>query len=448
MSSKKTFNDIIPPAKAKGIKRSIRDIPLPEKKQNKIEELLKETADFRVEHPQRPISRTTVSEVDDHEWAPTPTKGRRWLIFLTLVILLGVGTLFFFNGASVTITLKTESIPVDVLLTSTSDAASATSTLPYKVLPVQKEGIKEINASGAMVEVEKKASGTIVIYNNYSSASQVLIATTRFETPEGFIYRLDKGVTVPGTKVVSGKTVPGSVEGVVTSDIAGSKYNIDKTDFTVFGFKGTPKYDGFYARSKTALTGGFSGTMPEVGDADLKAANNELKQTLSTQALEEIKKSKPTGYVFFDKGVRSTFSSEIGPATNGKAVVTGKLVVEALIFDQSQVEEIIARNQNSQKYHFDNLETLDFSIENQNPVSSFISGPILLINLSGILTSGQSFDEEALKNALSGKSKSQLPQILKLYPEIIKAKATVLPFWSSFPSNTDKIKIIVTKEQE
>ncbi len=446
MSPKNSFNDIIPPATAKKTsKRSIRDIPIPEKKPNKIEELLKETEDFRIEHPSRPVAKSTMS---DEEWAPAPPKRRGWIVVLLAFIILGGGALFIFDGASIAITLKTQSIPVDITVAATADNASATATLPYKVLPIQKEGRKEIAASGAMVKVEKKASGTILIYNNYSSAAQPLIATTRVETPAGSIYRLDKAVTVPGTTVVAGKTVPGSVEVTVTADVSGATYNTDKVDFVIPGFKGTSKYEGFYARSKTALTGGFSGTIPQIADADLKAANEELKQSLLGQAFGEINAQKAAGQVFFEGGMRSTFTSVIGPAANGKATIAGKIVVETLIFDGSEVEEAIATSQNSQKYHFDNLESLTLIIQNTTPVTSFISGPILSLKLAGTLTTGQSFDEKALKTALANKSKSQLPQILKLYPEITKAEATVRPFWSrSFPTNPDKIKIIVTKEQ-
>ena len=66
-------------------------------------------------------------------------------------------------------------------------------------------------------------------------------------------------VTIPGTKVENGKTVPGSKEVDVVADKAGAEYNIGLTDFTIPGFKGSPKFETVFARSKTEMTGGYVG---------------------------------------------------------------------------------------------------------------------------------------------------------------------------------------------
>lgn len=433
MISKNTFDDIIPPP-VPATKRSIRNIPIREKKQNKIDELLEETAGMRTEHHIPPPVYIPPSSSSSKS-GRRPRKGK-WFIILILAVAAGVGTLFFFRGASVDIVLKTETIPVDLTTTSTVEA-SASSTLSYKVLPIQKEGSKEVAATGPAVKVEKKASGTIIIYNNYSAEAQQLIATTRFETSEGLVYRIDKAVTIPGN---------GSAEAVVTADQPGEKYNAEKKDFTIPGFKGTPKYSKFYARSKTALSGGFVGTMPKIADADLKAVNDSLEQELITQALATIQSEKPTDYAFFKEGVRSTYTSSVIPSADGKAVVTGKLILEALIFEKSAIEKVIADTKDGQRYRYDNLEDLALSILNQKAIASFISGPALSLRLEGTLTTGQSFDPETLKRALAGKAKGQLPEILKMYPEISRAEATLRPFWSSsFPENHEKITINVTK---
>jgi hypothetical protein len=450
MKQKNSFDDIIPPGTTtvrRSQKRSIRDIPVREKKQNKIDELLKETAEFRAEHQHAPNVHIELDQL--------PKKAVRratsyrlpiWVTTFIILILVVVGSIFFFHSAKVTIALKSETVSVDLTLPSSSESTQATGTLPYKVLPIQKQATKEVSATGAPVKVDKKASGTIVIYNNYNTSPQPLIATTRFETSDGLIFRLDKAVTVPGVSKVGGQTVPGSVEAVISADQTGTKYNIDKTDFTIPGFKGSPKYQAFYARSKTMMSGGFSGSMPQVSTADLKAANDELKQTLTAQAIAEIESQKADNYVFFKDGINTSYTSEIAPSTTGKAIVTGKLTLEGLIFERTKVEELIATSRAGEKYHFDNLESLVLTVTNQNNVTSFISNPVLSLKFSGNLTTGQSFDEEALKLALADKSKSQLQSILSMYPEITQAKVSSHPFWSrSFPRNPESISIIVTK---
>ena len=438
-----SFQDVIPPSGSG--RRSIRDIPIPTSRQNKINELLDETADFRAEERRKHPVRT---ESPRPPQPPKPPKIKKfsnpsdssrkgiWIVAAVSVLILGVAFfLFLSQRAEVKISLKTDNIDVDVTATSTD----------YKVIPIQKESSVTLNTTGIPQKVEKKATGTIVIYNNYSSASQQLIATTRFATADGLIFHLDKAVTVPGTTVVGGKTVPGSVEATITADQAGDNYNVDKTDFTIPGFKGSPKYQAFYARSKTAMSGGFSGNIGQVSDADLKTSNDALKASLLDAALQDVATNTPEGFIFFKDGTRVTYSSSMGASSDGKADLKGKLVLEALVFNQPTVENLIADSL-SERYHFDNLSSLNLSINNLGTTTSFISNPVLNIELKGTLTTGQSFDTTDLKKTLSGKAKSQLQEILKLYPEIIKAEAVIHPFWSkSFPENVKNIKVTVTK---
>lgn len=442
MTSQKnnSFDGIIPPEGKS--RRSIRDIPLREKK-NKIDELLKETAEFRAEH-QHPRPAASAAVIDRRE---EREKSYLWIWIIVGLLVLGGLAIFFFRGAEVALSLKTETVAVDISAVSASEDADATSTLPYKVIPVQKEAVREVSATGAPTKVEKKASGTIIIYNNFSAAPQQLIATTRFESSGGLVYRIDKAVTVPGTKIVNGQSVPGSVEAVVYADVPGNLYNIGKADFVIPGFKGSAKYEGFYARSKTPLAGGFTGSMPQVSSDDLKAANADLESSLIAEALAELDAVKPAGHVIFKEGIRITYSSDVSPGSDGKATVTGTVTAEALVFDQAKVEKLIAESRNGETYRFDNLASLALEVQNADKVTSYISSPVLSLRLSGTLTTGQSFDREALKRALADKSKSQLQELLRMYPEITKVKATIHPFWSrSFPDNPEKIEIIVTKE--
>jgi hypothetical protein len=194
------------------------------------------------------------------------------------------------------------------------------------------------------------------------------------------------------------------------------------------------------------MSGGFSGSMPQVSSADLKDANDELKQTLTAQLIAEIQSQKADNYVFFKEGINTTYTYEVTPSTTNKATVTGKLTLEGLIFERSKVEQIIATSREGEKYHFDNLESLVLTIANSNSVNSFISNPVLSLKFSGELTTGQSFDEYALKQVLAGKPKNQIKSILSTYPEITSVAYTTHPFWlRSLPKNPDSISIVVTK---
>ena len=152
-----------------------------------------------------------------------------------------------FSGAKVIITPKQNRTLIDVSSVAVLDGSAE--ELSYEIMTIEETSSKKIAATGRE-EIEEKASGRIVIFNDFNTSSQRLIKNTRFETSEGLIYRINKSVVVPGQKTEDGEKVPGSVEVTVYADEAGEGFNIGLMDFTIPGFKGSPRFAKFYARSK------------------------------------------------------------------------------------------------------------------------------------------------------------------------------------------------------
>ena len=113
-----------------------------------------------------------------------------------------------------------------------------------------------------------KASGIITVFNEYSSDSQRLVASTRFLSSSGKIFRAIEDIYIPGMKTDGDEVIPGSIDAEVMANYLGTEYNISPSDFTIPGFKGTPKYDGFYGKSDTSMSGGSN---EAIEDTDLKA---------------------------------------------------------------------------------------------------------------------------------------------------------------------------------
>jgi len=149
-------------------------------------------------------------------------------------------------------------IEVDALLKASGKAENNPAVFSLEMLRLEESKSKIIKAVG-IEKIEKKATGKIKIFNVFSSKSQTLVASTRFETADGKIYRISNSVTVPGSVSQGNKVIPGAVSVNVLADQAGEQYNIGLTDFTIPGFKETSKYEKFYARSETEMTGGFVG---------------------------------------------------------------------------------------------------------------------------------------------------------------------------------------------
>jgi hypothetical protein len=153
------------------------------------------------------------------------------LVLIGAVLIIGAGYVFASRsaGAKVVITPKQQEVSVDSQFNAQKGTSS---TLQYQTVTISKDGKMVVEANGDEY-VNTKASGTIIIYNNYSADSQKLVASTRFEAPNGKIFRISQPVTVPGKK---GDT-PGSIEAIITADQAGPDYNVGLVDFTIPGFK-------------------------------------------------------------------------------------------------------------------------------------------------------------------------------------------------------------------
>ncbi len=221
---------------------------------------------------------------------------------------------------------------------------------------IEAEDKISVPASGTEM-VKTKARGQIIIYNTTKS-SQALVATTRFETPEGLIYRIEKGVTVP----------PGQLEVTVVADQTGPKYNIGVTDFTIPGFKGSAKFTQFYARSKTAMTGGEEGEQPKVSEADMAEARTTLEKKLLETLMAKLGPQVPGDYVLFPGAILASFTPEISknPAKPDEAELTLKANATGIIFNKNELASYLAKQQiadyNNEVVDITNWDTFKFSL--------------------------------------------------------------------------------------
>ena len=172
--------------------------------------------------------------------------------------------------------------------------------------------VEQGEGSSARVEAfSKRAGGTVVVYNNYSSGPQVLMQNSRLQTPKGFIFRTTHRVVVPGKK----GDKPGSIDVEIAADAPGEKYNVGFSDFKILGFAGTPKYDKFYARSRSDaagdIKGGIAGQSKVVGkaeaDALIKALEEKVRTRLAAKLADEIKDP----YVVFSDMIESTITLRV-----------------------------------------------------------------------------------------------------------------------------------------
>jgi hypothetical protein len=293
-----------------------------------------------------------------------------------------------------------------------------------------------------------------VIYNDFSTQSQPLVKNTRFLSASGKIYRIQNPVTVPGQKTSGGKKVPGSVEVDVYADVAGSEYNTGLTDFTIPGFKGSPKYEKFYARSKTSMSGGFSGIMKIVSEADVQKAKESIVVALKDKLFAEALVQKPNGTVLYKNATSYVFTdTRDNAATEKKVKLTVKGTLTVPLFNTKELSMSIVKTYDpsvggtaSENFGVTNIEDLVFITKNEKSIP-LKQGETYSFLLNGTSHAVWVVDSVALVEKLLGAKKDGYESILSGFSGIEKASAVVRPFWKTkFPSDASKIQVNILPE--
>jgi hypothetical protein len=378
---------------------------------------------------------------------------RIWLLAAGAVLVLSVVLLYVFGDAEVAVSPRLDQFSFDGDFTARKSigAEAEGNNLVFSVLPFEKIGSQSVAADGQKM-IEKKASGKITIYNNYSNSSQKLIRNTRFETPDGLIYRIDQSVVVPPMSTVNGKVTPGSVQATVYADEAGVKYNIGPTNFTIPGFKSDPKrYVGFYARSDSPMIDGYSGMASYLTDAKQKLVRLQIRAELEKKILADAVANESRGQ-FIPKNAY-TLEFESLPSSNspkGQVVVQEKAKVVIYSFKTANWDNFLARNApfsstiGSSTVEIVNRDSLDFAWRSRPKPDS----PEISFHLKGNAEFVWDVDQVKIAKSLAGRKRGELQNILKQYGEIANATASLSPFWrTSFPADPNKITVIVKSNQ-
>ncbi|MES3031204.1 MAG: hypothetical protein V4697_02220 [Patescibacteria group bacterium] len=450
MPAKKIVQDIVP-----GQKKSIRSIAL----DREVEPALKaprrrvtrpriEDEDVPVAPPRETIQEERIEEMKKEVPRERPTKkkkGGKNIVLGFIIILLCLGLIatalsLLYSKAVVTITPRTANFSIDGTFTAKKDPVAG--ELGYEVITAT-DDLKETIPATAGPLVQTKAKGTAVIYNNYSSAPQTLIAGTRLSTPEGLIYRTATSIVVPGKK-----TAPGSISVNIVADQVGANYNTKVADlsgdFKIVGYQGTPKYSAFYGRLKTDVTGGFSGNKMVIASSTKATATTELQEKIKANLIAELKNSLPEGYLLYDTAyIYEYTTSEPVMKDASTAELSMKATAYAVIFKADTLLKFIAGKEiqkfPSTTFRVEGDKELAFKISNTKDLS-LKKGTSVIFTLKGPLKVVGTFSEEKLKEELKGISLKDSNAVFASYPAIKNAYALLMPFWMrSFPNSTESI---------
>ncbi len=422
---------------------------MPKKILEDIKPISRGAAKTRRESPAR-VARTLPHEVP-FEPIDQPRSSRygMWYVAVFFVIVCLFSLSFLFEKATITITPKSMPVAFDSSDTFTAEKdSSLDNTIIYTEMTLS--GDQSIRLPSTVSKTETMpAKGRVVLYNAYTNAPYKLVQNTRLGTPDGKIYRINTGVVIPGYTKAGGTVIPGSVEVDVTAANPGEDENIDNSDFVLPGLAGTVQATKIYGRTKTAITGGVSGTIYSIPADAANAALGTLKDKLETTLIAKAKAQLPDGYVLFDGATSFTPDDSVqAPYSKDQQVplaLHGTLT--AYLIKESSLVQAIAEKSISQ-YNEEPITIPDLSSLTMKPVGSIIAGSdasfdFSLLGTAKIVWTVSSTD---VANLFAGHKKSDLEILLSNVLSIDKAEVVLKPFWKqSFPNDPNRITVTQVK---
>jgi len=381
------------------------------------------------------------------------------LIFSILGLLI-FGFIFYYLSfivlARAEINIITKKIEVPFSLKVVFDSNASLINYEKGIIPANllnfHESISEDFKSTGKGKDEKKAIGVVTLFNNYSTAPQILVATTRLETPDGKIFRIDSRTVIPGATTQDGKLVPSSIDVNVTADKPGPDYNIPPCDlpdckFKIVGFKGTPKYEGFYGVSKKPMSGGSLGAVPMILAEDLSQAEEIILKKLTEKLNNSIESKFPQGLKYLEEsksglkitnlksdGKAGDFREHFTVSAEGEIKIIGFKEEDVISFIKKELEE-----EKEENYEF--YKNPNFSYKFLK--ADFNQG-LLELNLEGKQLLRYTLNSSEIKDKVLGKNQKEILETLKNTEGISEISIKLKPYWlSKIPKNPSKIKISI-----
>lgn len=297
---------------------------------------------------------------------------------------------------------------------------------------------------------ETKARGIIRIYNENSTQPQDLVANTRFISEDGKLFRLESAVSIPGGTKDGRKLIPGTVDVQVVAAESGPEYNIGTSKFSLPGLVGSAAYTKIFGESLSPMTGGASREVAIVTEEDISNAADQLDEALKTQAMKSLLEKVPPQFQILQDSLTSTNVEDNSLVKSGVELdqfnYTGRVKVSMIGFDRADADLLVQRILSDyvsadQDINQETLRVI-YKISQEGGGRGVI--PIVV---QVEIDRYEKVDKAALSRFVRGAADSQFPQLMKEYPFLAKAQASLWPFWiSRIPKDEGRISLEILLE--
>ena len=305
-----------------------------------------------------------------------------------------------------------------------------------QVLETTQEASQEFPAQQVESNASK-ATGRLTVYNDYSQP-QPLITKTRFASPDGLVFRLIRGVTVPANN---------NLEVEVEADGPGAQYEIPAADFILPALSELRR-QYVYGKSTEPMKR-ETATKFQITQDIINQAKSELENQLVTQAKDELAKNLADKQSIINDSIATEVIkysvSEQPESAKEKFTVSLSLVVKAVAIDLTELKKQAVMSlpasysQNGALTKIDNDSfTYDviFLDDNTENLLAQIKGEYAL-SVANV---------QINKDELKGLSKKEAETYLANLNGVAQASVR-LPFWTKYlPALVDNINIIINDQ--
>jgi len=387
---------------------------------------------------------------DDETDKPRQRSWWKWVLVAVLVVVIVAVAIFvvdrLFGHAKIAIDFQKTPWQYQASIAADKSIAAVNlvqKSLPAEVFTASKNVTQSFPASG-MANVSLKAHGTLTIYNAYSSAPQTLVATTRFATPDGKIFRLTNEVIVPGAQVTNGQIVPSSITAPIVADQAGPDYNIGPVaKLLIPGFQKTPKYAGFYGVIASGTSGGFVGNKAVPTAQDVTAAKASTTVILQAALKNTTALNIPSNFKILDGASNVAIARLVVSTTtdaSGTFTVFGQVSYQAIGFDESMLKSILLNQAQTAEA---NSTFSDIALTYTNVTPNFSNGTMTFtVAAQGSLE--PAFSPNAFASSVAGMSIGNARAAVAGLTNLVNGSISVWPVWLwNLPSDSAKISVTV-----
>lgn len=376
---------------------------------------------------------------------------KKFLVFLpVLFLLIFISFHFFLARAEIKIWPKTETINVDgkITIDGKSDKLDLVSkVIPGKFFEVERIVSDEFVPTG---KSSKKAEGTLRLYNNYSTNAEVWQAGTRFVSSEGKLFLSKNKINVPGAQMKNDKITPSFVDVPVVAAEGGTVYNIGPSHFSIFVYRGTPRYTKFYGESSEPMKEG--GEILQVTKDDLVRAEDILTEKAKAESVAALKNKIPEGYVFSDKIIETKISEKSSSVSAGseseKFNFQVKIKSATISFKDKDIKDFALMSLGPQVPEGKELYRESLEMEYSPETFSLDTEKVIVqLKVSGKIY--PQIDLDSLRKALAGKSLTEAGILLENQSEITRYEIQFsLPWLKNVPNKLEKTRIALRVEEQ